>query len=155
MLRLHNLRDIWMSIKYWMNDIKKDKRMCSNKCISHCRFAHHYSHVHSPVIVPSPPRSWYGRPDIYLFAKHENLFSFLFLSDPSASPVQAKHPLINTSVAFLRHPQVQSLGCTMQPTRPTVTDYCVSMPHADISCFWLQDTFCNSWLLLFSWMITR
>ena len=98
-------------------------------------------------------RSWYGRPDSYLVAKNESFSCFHFYFDPSASPVQAKKLLINYSVAFQRHHEIHSLGCTLQPKRPTVTDYYVSMPHADICCFWLQANLYNSMLLQISWMI--
>jgi hypothetical protein len=137
-------------IKYWRNDIKMDKKKYSKKTHFPVAFSHHYNHVHSTV----SGRSWYDRPYFYLFAKNDNLFSFLSVC-PSASPVQTSQPLIKYTVAFQIHTEVHSLGCTRQPKRPTVADYCVSMPRAVTHCFWLQENVFNSLLLSFSWMIAR
>ena len=121
-------------------------------------FAHQYNHVHAPVIEPGPPR-WvadHGTADrTFTWLQRTKIYFPFFLVCPSASPVQTKQPLINYRVAFQRHPEVQSLGCTRQAKRPTVANYCVSMPHADTPCFWLQANFSNSLLLQFSGMIAR
>jgi len=131
-----------MSTKYWRNDIKKDKKVLEQIHIQLSICPPLFSRSLSCDWTRSSTvsgRSWYGRPDNYLVTKLENLLSFLFYTDPTSfsSKRTMAHHLVNNSVACQTHHEVQSLCCTLQPKCPTVTDCCVSMLHADISCFWL------------------